>query len=60
MSQAHGLVAVGGFLHDLELRVDLEECPQALPHNRVIVGDQDANRHQAPPSLGMRTRIHVP
>ena len=50
----HGLLAIGGLADDLDAVLKLEECAQALAHDRVVVDDEDADRirrhRRAPPS----------
>ena len=42
-SQAHGVEAVGRLAHHLEAPVVLEEAPQPLAEDGVIVGDHDSD-----------------
>ena len=37
--------AVGGLTDELELRVQLEEGSQTIPHNLMIVCNEDSYRH---------------
>ena len=47
LGQLHRRLAVGRLGHDLHIRLFLDEAPQALSDNLVIVGDQDAALHTA-------------
>ena len=44
--QPHRLGAVGGLADDLHIRVVRQKHAQALAHDLVVVGDQDADRHR--------------
>jgi hypothetical protein len=38
------LVAVRGFTHHMQVRLDLEDHSEAGPHQRLVVDDQDFDR----------------
>ena len=64
-----GLVAVGRLADDLDVGMVLEHEPEAGAHERLVVGDQDADAHAPPigsrawtrkPPLGRRPTSSVP
>ena len=46
--EAHRLRAVLGLADDLEVVARLEDQAEAAAHERLVVGDQDADRHRSP------------
>ena len=46
----HRLVAVRRLAHDVQVRLDLEDHPEAGPHQRLVVDDQHADRGAEPAS----------
>ena len=45
---------------DLDPRLGLEDHPEAGAHERLVVHDQDSNRHQADPATGSRAEMVKP
>ena len=61
----HRLLAVGGLPHDLDVLLQGEEGAQALAHDRVVVGDEDADhrgtsRTMVVPAPGRDSMLSVP
>jgi hypothetical protein len=50
-----GLAPVGGFPHHVQPGLRLEDEPQAAPHERLVVGEQDRG-HWRPGSSGTVAR----
>ena len=42
-----GLLAVGRLADDRDVVLGLEHHPEARPHERLVVGDEDADAHRA-------------
>ena len=63
--QAHGLLAVGGLADDLDVVLRVEQCLEARPDERLVVGEQDANhrerqrRAHAEAALGARAGVEL-
>ena len=61
----HRLLAVGGLPHDVDVVLQGEEAPQPLAHDRVVVGDEDADhrgtsRTMVVPAPGCDSMLSVP
>ena len=57
----HRLGAVLRLADDLEVGLDVEHGPEAAAHERVVVGDEDADRaHARSPSSGRLARTAKP
>jgi hypothetical protein len=44
VAELHGLAAVAGFAHQIQVGLDLEDCGQPAADHAVVVDNQDANR----------------
>ena len=51
-----GLVAVRGFAHDVDVVLGVEEGAEAGPHERLVVGEHDADHARSPTGIHARTR----
>jgi hypothetical protein len=67
LEPAHRVGAVDGFPDDLDVGLGVEDHAEPAPHQRLVVGDQHADRargglaHDADPSPnGSRTRTENP
>ncbi len=47
---AQGFMPIGGFAHDIHVRLVVDEHPESGPDDGMVINDQDANlRHGSPP-----------
>ena len=61
LDEAQRLPSVGRLADDLDLRVGSEQGPQASSDDAVVVSDQDADGHTAPPQPpSFRPRVSFP
>ena len=60
-ARAHGLAAVRRLADHADVRLGVQQQPQALAHDVVILGQQNSNRtHPVPPSSGNQSVTRVP
>jgi hypothetical protein len=53
--QVYGFLPIGGLANDLKLRVERQKVPEAVPHDLMIVSNQNPNRHHGPPAERRRS-----
>ena len=54
-----GCASVGGLADDLDVGLGVEDDAEAGAHERLVVGDQDADHHGAVSRSGRRARTRV-